>query len=552
MVVAVAGYDPVMRSIAASFVVAPPPGARVQTRIRPSNQDTAVLHLVGAYLGGLASGDLARRSTAGPGADGRSGRKRALTAASSSRWAGVITRTSNDQWQRGYRNLLDARTSLRRAIQVIERRLAVPVTQRRGRARGYATRQERYAKQQRLQHLQACLARVEHRLADGRVSVCRGGRRLARARHHLTDVSLTEGQWRVRWQAARWFIRADGEADKRLGNETIRVHPEQGWLELKLPAPLAYLANRPYGRYRLSCPVRFNHRADEWAAQVASGAVRYDIAYQPSRGRWYLSASWTRPTPRALTVQQAVAGGVLAVDLNAGHLACWQVDPDGNPVRTGVDIPLVLDRLPASTRDGRLRGAISRLLNLADQRECTAIGIENLDFADVRASGRETMGRGRRGRRFRRVVAGIPTRQFRDRLVQMAANRGIAVVAVDPAWTSRWGGQHWQRPLQAKHPNMTITRHHAACVVLGRRALGLRARRRPGVPAPHQRMEAAPMGAGVESYRPGRADPRVRAGHDPPASRPGGSPPGAEDRQRRPDPGACPGGTRPFGVTHQR
>jgi len=131
---------------------------------------------------------------------------------------------------------------------------------------------------------------------------------------------------------------------------------------LKLPAPLAHLANRPHGRHRLSCPVRFTHRADEWAAQVASGAVRYDIAYQLDRGRWYLSASWTRPAPPAVTLQEAVAGGVLAVDLNAGHLACWQIDPDGNPVGVGVDIPMVLDGLPASTRDGRLRGAISTLL----------------------------------------------------------------------------------------------------------------------------------------------------------------------------------------------
>jgi hypothetical protein len=41
------------------------------------------------------------------------------------------------------------------------------------------------------------------------------------------------------------------------------------------------------------------------------------------------------------------------------------------------------------------------------------------------------------------------------------------------------------------------------------------------VPAPHQRMESVPSGAGAESYRSGRADIRVRAGHDPPATRPG-------------------------------
>jgi hypothetical protein len=511
-----------MRSITAPFVISPPAGARVQTRLRPSHQDAAVLGMVGEYLGGLASGDLARRCTLGPGTDGRTDRKRELTALSSSRWAGAITRTSNDQWQRGWRNLLDARAGLGRSIRVIQRRLAVPVGQRQGRVRGYVSRRERWAKQQRLQRLQASLARVERRLAEGRVSVCRGGRPLARLRHHQADGTLEHSEWRQRWTAERWFLCADGEAGKHLGNETIRVHPKEGWLEFRLPTPLAHLANAPHGRYRLSCPVRFTHRSAEWAAQAASGAVRYDIDFQPDRGRWYLSASWRLPALPAVPIQQALANGVLAVDLNAGHLACWQVDRHGNPVAVGVDIPLSLAGLPASTRDGRLRAAISRLLELARERGCTAIGIENLDFADARQVGRETLGRGRRGKQFRRVVAGIPTRQLCDRLTQMAANRQIAVVAMDPGWTSVWGQTHWQRPLQARHPNCKITRHHAACVVLGRRALGLKARRRPGVPAPHRRMDAAgTLPAGAESYRPGRADTSLRAGRDPPATRPG-------------------------------
>jgi hypothetical protein len=63
-------------------------------------------------------------------------------------------------------------------------------------------------------------------------------------------------------------------------------------VEVRLPAPLTHLANRPHGRYRLSCQVAFPHRGDEVAAQAVSGAVRYDISYDPARGRWYLDASW--------------------------------------------------------------------------------------------------------------------------------------------------------------------------------------------------------------------------------------------------------------------
>jgi hypothetical protein len=553
MVVVVARYDPIMRSITAPFVVAPPAGARVRTRLRPSQQDAVVLRLVGEYLGGLAGGDLARRCALGPGADGRTDRKRALTPASSSRWAGAITRTSNDQWQRGWRNLLDARAGLRRASKAIEGRLQVPVGGRHGRVRGYPSPAERHEKQRRLQHLQARLARVERRLARGRVSVCRGGRRLAKARHRLAEAGLTGPQWRQRWTAERVFLTADGEADKPLGNETIRVHPQEGWLELKLPAPLAHLANTPHGRYRLSCPVRFTHRGGEWAAQVASGAVRYDIAYQPHRGRWYLSASWTRPTPPAVTVQQAVAGGVLAVDLNAGHLACWQIDRHGNPGGAGINIPLVLEGLPAATRDGRLRGAISRLLNLAQQRGCSAVGIEDLDFADARQAGRETFGRGRRGKRFRRTVAGIPTAQFRDRLAQMAANRGIAVVAIDPGWTSKWG-----RGLLAAAPPSQVptnTDHPAPCRLRGAwasraRAEGAATARCARTPPEDGSRREAPGWCGELPARPRRHPGacRARPARHPPWQQPGV----AEDRRRRPDPGWRPGGARPFGATHPR
>ena len=51
----------------------------------------------------------------------------------------------------------------------------------------------------------------------GRVQVVRGGRRLARLRHHLDDAGLAVGQWQDRWETARLFLTADGESDKRGG-----------------------------------------------------------------------------------------------------------------------------------------------------------------------------------------------------------------------------------------------------------------------------------------------------------------------------------------------
>jgi hypothetical protein len=97
--VAVVEYDGNMRSLAAPLVVAPPPGARIRTRLRPSAGDEQVLRIVGEHLGRQASADVAWRCRLGGGEDQRADRKRALTAACSSRWAGAITRTSDDQWQ---------------------------------------------------------------------------------------------------------------------------------------------------------------------------------------------------------------------------------------------------------------------------------------------------------------------------------------------------------------------------------------------------------------------------------------------------------------------
>jgi hypothetical protein len=108
---------------------------------------------------------------------------------------------------------------------------------------------------------------------------------------------------------------------------------------------------------------------------------------------------------------------------------------------------------------------------VARQHNCSAIVVENLNFADARATGRETLGRGAGGKRLRRTVAGIPTRRFRIRLIGMATGRGIAVIGIDPAYTSRWGAQHWRKPLQQQTSDpAAVTVHHGAAAAWPRHA----------------------------------------------------------------------------------
>ena len=515
-----------LRELAEPFVAAAPAGARVRTRLRVSPRDAEVLTAVGRHLGTLAGRDLAARCAEGRldakgQADSRRERKRGLTAESSSRWAGAITRTSEGDWQLASRNLAAERATLRSRARKIESRLAIPAGKKQGRLAGYATPAERYGKTIRLNALKGRLARVERQAEAGAVSVARGGRRLMRARLNLAAAGLTEDQWRERWEAARLFITADGEADKKWGNETIRWNPDEGWLEVKLPAPLGHLANRPHGRYRLSCEVRFSHRGDEAAAQAETGAVRYDICFDPVRGRWYIDASWKTPARPAPSLEQLRVSPVVAVDVNAGHLAVSVATPDGNVLGEPVTIPLELAGLPAAARDGHIRATVTQLIATAKTAGARSVVIENLDFKEARAEGRERTGnrpsRGKRGRAFRRTVAGIPTARFRDRLAQMTANAGLSVVVVDPAYSSRWGAFHWLAPLREHHPE--LTGHHAAALVLGRRGLGHRARRRA------TRNHAAPADAARPAQARTRKPPTAKTAPRKPSAPRGNRPP---------------------------
>jgi hypothetical protein len=387
---------------------------------------------------------------------------------------------------------------LRTAVQVLEARCALrpgelePIVgdARRGarsrRRPGYRSRAERFGKTRRLAVLRGRLEVAERALATGRPSITVGGKRLWRNRNHLDAAEMTEQLWRDHWDASRMFLTADGESGKTGANETIRVDTD-GRLRIKTPAALvAQLGPHVV----IDTPIRFAHRGDEWTERVAARrAVRYDISYDPARGRWYLDASWNTTPAATPSIDELRSGPVLGVDLNDGHLAAYVLDRSGNPVGEPVRIDLPTAGLSASRRDGRLRAAITALLDHAGAHNCSAIVIENLDFADARALGRETLGRGKHAKRLRQIVAGIPTRRFRNRLIGMATRRGLAVIGVDAAYTSRWGAQHWRKPLQQQTSD-PVTRHHAAAAAIGRRGLGLAIRRRPAGPRNGQRTAA--------------------------------------------------------------
>ncbi|HVQ50908.1 MAG TPA: hypothetical protein VMS92_12775 [Mycobacterium sp.] len=482
--------------------VAGPSGMAITTRLRTTPEDERVIDLVAQHLGKLRRADLAAITrpqpldAVGDAAAKRRGRlntrKKALTAESSARWANAIIACNDDR----YRLARDAQhrhiAGLRAAIVTLEKRLAQPTAdtltseQRTTRTkaklpRGYPTQSERFQKQRRLQRLRAELRRVSADWDNHHVRVVEGGKRLAKTRHNLDSANVTLPGWREEWDCARDRIGANGSGDEPFGNLTMTVNPD-GEVSLRLPKPLVHLANATHGRYVLSGRAVFAYRADEWRARITGGkSMSYTIIRKTGRSGRYLTAAWACPHTTSKIIctpspndDVRADGPVVGVDLNDGHLAVRRLDAHGNPV--GRPERIALDLSGSSTRrDAQVRHAITRLIHYTTRHGIETIAVEDLDFADARAVGRETMGRGSRGKRFRNAVAGIPTAVFRNRLSGQAQRHGVRLFAVNPAYTSGWGGQHWRTPYE------NVTRHEAAATVIGRRVQGFKARRRKGV-----------------------------------------------------------------------
>ncbi|GAA4967455.1 hypothetical protein GCM10023238_39200 [Streptomyces heliomycini] len=67
--------------------------------------------------------------------------------------------------------------------------------------------------------------------------------------------------------------------------------------------------------------------------------------------RWYVTASWQTPVSRTVPTAAALAHGMIAVVMNAGHLAAWRLDVHddlaGGPRRFFHERPRVRTAPPA-------------------------------------------------------------------------------------------------------------------------------------------------------------------------------------------------------------
>ncbi|MGE4271227.1 MAG: IS200/IS605 family accessory protein TnpB-related protein, partial [Acidithiobacillus sp.] len=152
--------------------------------------------------------------------------------------------------------------------------------------------------------------------------------------------------------------------------------------------------------------------------------------------------------------------GVLAVDVNADHLAWAELDRFGNPVATG-SIPCVTYGKTAEQAEAVIEAAAIVLSSRAKQTGKSLV-LENLDFSKKKRQLTEVD-----GARYARMLSSLSYSKIHHAIRVRAAKDGVDVKTVNPAYTSVLGRLHWA-------DRYGVTVHEGAAVAIGRRVLRLR------------------------------------------------------------------------------
>ncbi|MDD5375685.1 hypothetical protein [Acidithiobacillus sp.] len=177
--------------------------------------------------------------------------------------------------------------------------------------------------------------------------------------------------------------------------------------------------------------------------------------FQRDAKGWRVLVSFKEPQNPVTTDTKA---GVLAIDLNADHLAWAELDRFGNPVETG-SIPCVTYGKTTEQSSAIIEAAAIVLTKRAKQAGKPLV-LEKLDFSKRKAQITEVD-----GPRYARMLSSLSYQKILGAVQARAGKENVALLQVNPAFTSVIGRINY-----ARRYGMTV--HQGAAVAIGRRAFG--------------------------------------------------------------------------------
>ena len=376
--------------------------------------------------------------------------------------------------------LSDKIASTQNLLPKIEKQMAKAVTEKQCASSIEKLKNRLHQKKRKLAHLLERQSQVIRELRRPYASgLCFGGRKLFNAQYHLEENGYADhAEWLVAWQTARtsqFFVL--GSSDEIAGCQgcVARLQADGAFLlDLRLPGDKT-------SRVTLG-PLRFPYQEEKLRAAVTShaGVAKAKlpkITKTSKAGKAYsrflypdgLSAlSWrfirdekgwrvlvSFDEPKVAVTTDAKAG-VLAVDLNADHLAWAELDRFGNPVDTG-NIPCVTYGKTTEQAQAVIESAALALSGHA-KRIGKPLVVEKLDFSRKKTQLTEMD-----GARYARMLSSLSYKKIHDAIQSRAIKDGVAFMRVDPAYTSVLGRINY-----ANRYGLTV--HQGAAVAIGRRA----------------------------------------------------------------------------------
>ena len=250
------------------------------------------------------------------------------------------------------------------------------------------------------------------------------------------------GEWRERRTR---MITLVGSKDEAAGNQTARWDGES--LTVRLPDALG-------GGFKTLHGVQFRYGQTEMLAALERGAAMTWRLYRRNDGAWQANATIEEPAPAVTATTRA---GAIGVDLNVDHFAVTAVDRHGNAVERWTE-PFPTAGTDTHQAEAMIGDTVKRIVDAAHARGM-AVACENLDFQQKKAGLRNV------SKQHARRLSGFGYTQFHARLAARCGRHGVELKSVNPAYSSMIGEKKYARGLN-------LTRHHAAALVLARRAMG--------------------------------------------------------------------------------
>ena len=350
-----------------------------------------------------------------------------------------------------------------------------------------------HQKRRRLATLRHRLSALENDVAEERVRLCFGSRKLWRKQYHWEQSGYgSHDEWLSDWRHARsdeFFVL--GSRDETAGCQLcVATVADDGTLTLRLRMPdrLAPLHGKyltiegvrfAYGHEQLLAALDSNveyahHRREHGEKAARATTLGQAISYRFKRDPkgWRVFATTKMMDVPVVTDRRR---GAVGVDLNADHLAIAETDASGNYVNA-FSVPLVTYGRSIHQAEAIIGDTVASVVAYA-RDVGKPIVIEKLDFRQKKAALEGE------SRRYSRMLSSFSYGKIKAYFLSRGYREGVEVHQVNPAFSSVIGRVKFME-------RYGLSVHQAAALVLARRLLGCSER----IP----RRRVCPVGNGVQ------------------------------------------------------